>query len=379
MLHERYERLAQMDWWQQHKVSGAHAIVGGAGALGNEVVKNLVLMGWGNVTIVDRDTIEPSNLTRSIFFREGDVGRPKAQVLEREAKLLNPHCTVRGLHGDIRVVLGTGMAHRSDIIFGCFDNVGGRLALNDLAGKADRLYLDGGLTTWEGTVTSFLASAGPCYSCGLTYEDFKDLNLRRSCPAYAKRAAAAAGIPTTAPLASVTAACMVQQALKWIHGLNTKPHLTLGTQIRFDLAFDRFWKYGLPMNPECLLHPQAQTAIRDTGLSSASSWREILNYWQEQLSSEVTIHLPVSIVESCTCSACNTTHNIHKASVEIAEYGCPVCGSPAIPTYVNQITKSQDWLELSPDRTNYPKLAWLSAVEGDQELIFELEEANRNS
>ena len=47
----------------------------GAGAGGNEVLKNLVLMGFGHITIVDFDHVEDSNLSRTILFRKEDIGK----------------------------------------------------------------------------------------------------------------------------------------------------------------------------------------------------------------------------------------------------------------------------------------------------------------
>ena len=63
--------------------SRARALVVGAGALGNEIVKNLALLGWGNVLIADMDRIENSNLSRSILYRESDNGQFKAEVAAR--------------------------------------------------------------------------------------------------------------------------------------------------------------------------------------------------------------------------------------------------------------------------------------------------------
>ncbi len=64
----------------------ARAAPGGAGArrrrrrLGNEVLKNLALVGLGTIYVIDLDVVEPSNLSRSVLFRAEDGGRPKAEV-----------------------------------------------------------------------------------------------------------------------------------------------------------------------------------------------------------------------------------------------------------------------------------------------------------
>ena len=71
---ERYEWgegvYTLLSWFKMEKVKNARILVAGAGALGNEVIKNLALFGVGHIFVVDFDRIEISNLTRSILFRE---------------------------------------------------------------------------------------------------------------------------------------------------------------------------------------------------------------------------------------------------------------------------------------------------------------------
>lgn len=76
----RYNRHHLIDWWDQTRLKAANVSVAGAGALGNEVLKNLGLVGVGNITIIDFDTVSITNLTRSVLFRESDVGLPKVEV-----------------------------------------------------------------------------------------------------------------------------------------------------------------------------------------------------------------------------------------------------------------------------------------------------------
>ena len=77
---DRYSRLRLIPWWDQEKLKNACILVVGAGAIGNELIKNLALLGIGSILIVDMDQIEQTNLTRSVLFRAGDVGRYKAEV-----------------------------------------------------------------------------------------------------------------------------------------------------------------------------------------------------------------------------------------------------------------------------------------------------------
>ena len=85
MHSDRYRRHEQIDWFSQQAVSATRVAVVGAGAIGNEVVKNLVLLGVGGIDLYDFDTVEAHNLTRSVFLRESDIGTGKATAVVQRA------------------------------------------------------------------------------------------------------------------------------------------------------------------------------------------------------------------------------------------------------------------------------------------------------
>ena len=66
--------------FKQQKVSTAHVMVVGCGALGNEVLKNLVLLGVEHIVIVDFDVVEMGNLSRSVLFSKADAEARRLKV-----------------------------------------------------------------------------------------------------------------------------------------------------------------------------------------------------------------------------------------------------------------------------------------------------------
>ena len=76
-----YSRLKLIKWWDQDKLAQVKVMVVGCGALGNEVLKNLALLGVGHILLVDFDKIEISNLSRSILFQASDQGLARRKWL----------------------------------------------------------------------------------------------------------------------------------------------------------------------------------------------------------------------------------------------------------------------------------------------------------
>ena len=114
----RFSRLESIRWWKQPLLRQAHVLVIGAGALGNEVVKNLAMLGVGHIRIADMDRIEKSNLTRSVLFRERDEGRLKAEVAAESARDIYPQIDAKALPGNILGELGLGHFRRADMVIG---------------------------------------------------------------------------------------------------------------------------------------------------------------------------------------------------------------------------------------------------------------------
>ena len=127
-----FDRQNRIEWWSQEKIHNAKVMVVGAGAIGNETLKNLALLGFANLFVVDFDTVSTSNLSRTVLFRKTDVGQKKAVIAaERVRELcLVEDARIDWFHGDLVWELGTGLYREMDLVLGCLDNVETRFAVN---------------------------------------------------------------------------------------------------------------------------------------------------------------------------------------------------------------------------------------------------------
>src|SRR3954464_14954291 len=87
---ERFSRLRLIPWWDQTKIAHTRLLVIGAGALGNEILKNAALLGFRQVAVVDLDRIEESNLSRTVLYRAEDIGRFKADAAAAAFRSMAP-------------------------------------------------------------------------------------------------------------------------------------------------------------------------------------------------------------------------------------------------------------------------------------------------
>ena len=218
----RTDRLGTFEfisWWERDKVQNAKVMVVGAGALGNEVIKNLSLMGIGNLFILDFDKIEAANLSRSVLFREADNNRSKAEIAAARAKSINPDVHVQYINGDVTTQLGLGIIRRMDVVIGCLDNREARLAVNRYCYWVNKPWVDGAIQELLGLMRVFKPGEGACYECTLTEQALRDLSMRYSCPLLARQNILLGKVPTTPTIASIIGAMQSQEALKLINNL----------------------------------------------------------------------------------------------------------------------------------------------------------------
>ena len=207
-----------LSWFKKEKVRDARVLVAGAGALGNEVVKNLALFGVGHIYVVDFDQIEITNLTRSVLFREEDAVSHafKAEIVAKRAMEINPQIKVTPIVGNLFSEVGLGLYRSVDVVIGCLDSRIARYLLNRLSFRAGKTWIDGSIENLTGTVRVFSPGVS-CYECGLSREEFNNIMLRTGCADVVRNQGSAGRVATTPISASIVGALQVQEAMKIIH------------------------------------------------------------------------------------------------------------------------------------------------------------------
>lgn len=205
------------NYFEQQRVSAAHVMVVGCGALGNEVLKNLVLLGVGHIVAIDFDKVEIGNLSRSVLFSKSDADahRMKVDVIAERLKAMNPAVEVKTICGDVAYDVGLGLIQRMDVVIGCVDSRWARYCINRLCMRAEIPWVDGAIEELEGTARVFVPGQN-CYACNLGPEGLKDLARRMSCSGIIHRHEEVGSVPTTSIMASIIGAVQVQEALKLV-------------------------------------------------------------------------------------------------------------------------------------------------------------------
>ncbi len=270
-----------LSWFKQDKVRNAKVLVVGAGALGNEVIKNLTLFGVGTIFVCDFDRIELSNLTRSVLFREKDAYEHsyKAEVAAKRAMEINPQIKVIPIVGNLFSEVGLGIYKDVDVVIGCLDSRIARYLLNRLCMRVGKTWIDGSIENMTGVVKVYSPGIN-CYECNLSREEFNNIMLRTGCADVVRAQTSAGRVATTPISASIVGAMQAQEAMKIIHTSDGEPtpFKTLsGKMWRFEGMTNTIntYKYSSWKN-NCPAHERWTEIIQCDELSADTKVKEVL-------------------------------------------------------------------------------------------------------
>lgn len=128
----------------QEKLAGVRVAVIGIGGLGTHVIQQLAHLGIGSFTLIDDEELDESNKNRYVGSRCNDPtpGLPKVVLGERIIKEICPSSTVEKIYGPLISRESFEAIIRCDYVFGCLDNEGSRLILNEICSAYEKPYID---------------------------------------------------------------------------------------------------------------------------------------------------------------------------------------------------------------------------------------------
>lgn len=359
-----------ISWWEREKVQKAKVLVIGAGALGNEVLKNLALMGVGNIFVIDFDKIEAANLSRSVLFRENDNNRSKAEVAAARAKSINPEVHIQYLNVDVTTDLGLGVIRRMDAIIGCLDNREARLAVNRFCYWMNKPWVDGAIQELLGLMRVFVPGEGACYECTLTEQALRDLSLRYSCQLLARQNVLLGKVPTTPTIASIIGGMQSQEALKLIHNMTVEP----GKVVHFNGLTNMMHTTAYVPREECESHWAYGDITELPARAERTTLQDLLRIARSDLGPQAVIELDQELVTSLECPTCQTVEQILRPLSQITfEAGhCPTCGILRDAQFTHVITGDENFLHRTLSSIGVPPLHILRAQNGVEYRFYEL-------
>lgn len=236
---KRYSRhimLPEVGEAGQAKLLDAKVLCLGAGGLGSPSSFYLAAAGVGTLGMVDDDLVDESNLQRQILHNMDRLGQPKVESARQTLQALNPdvkvvaHQTRLSSENVLDIIAGY------DVIVDGADNFPTRYLLNDAALKLKKPVVHASIFRFEGQLTTFLPTEGPCYRC--LYPDPPPPGMAPSCQE--------AGVLGVLP--GIVGTMQANEALKLILGVGTS---LSGRLLVFDALGTKFRTLKLRKDPEC--------------------------------------------------------------------------------------------------------------------------------
>lgn len=326
---DRYDRQRRIEGWDQAALLRSRVLVAGAGALGNELIKNLVLLGVGHLLVIDFDHIERSNLSRTVLFRDADVGRAKAQAAIEAAARLNPDVDLRAIDGDLFYDVGLGLYRHCDLVVGGLDNLAARSQVGVSCALADTPFLDGGMWALGGEARWFMPGEGPCFECTLSDADRARAHERRSCTGFriedAESVDGERHVPTTVSTAAVIGGLLAQETARYLCGWDVHE----GQAAVYNGLTLTMHRTTLSRDPDCPYHHAYQDVIELDARATDLTGIAFLERAEADLGADAILELGRDFLLGFDCSNCGRAERVNApvGRVDATRERCPHCGA----------------------------------------------------
>ena len=221
----------------QERLLASRALVIGAGGLGSPVALYLGSAGVGQITLVDDDVVDLTNLQRQIAHTVARVGEPKVQSAKAAIAAINPEVIVHACQQRADARLLDELVATADVVLDCCDNFATRHLVNAACVRHRKPLVSGAAIRFDAQLAVYDVRAAdqPCYACVFPPDAMPE-----------ETRCATMGV--FAPLVGIIGTMQAAEALKILCGLGSE--LT-GKLLMLDGRSMQFTPLGLPKNPAC--------------------------------------------------------------------------------------------------------------------------------
>jgi molybdopterin/thiamine biosynthesis adenylyltransferase/rhodanese-related sulfurtransferase len=220
----------------QEKLKAAKILMIGAGGLGSPSGLYLAASGVGEITILDPDTVDVSNLQRQILHDTSSVGVPKVESAKKRMNEVNPFVRINAIQDSVSTENVMELVASHDIVVDGTDNFETRYIVNDACVLNRKMNVYGSIFRFDGQATVFCDPDGPCYRC--MYPTPPPPGMVPSC--------AEGGVLGILP--GVVGTIQATEAIKLIMG---KGNPLIGRLLTYDALAMTFKTFKIRKDPEC--------------------------------------------------------------------------------------------------------------------------------
>jgi molybdopterin/thiamine biosynthesis adenylyltransferase len=312
--------------YDPERLRAGKVLVAGLGALGQNLVQNLALLGVGRLMLVDFDVFEGHNATRSPFFptpaEKERFGTGKAVIVAHRAAQVSTAACAEVYYSDRLIqVLGDGAVSWADVVVAAVDSLTARAWLAERCRLLGKPMIEGGFSGPDFNLSAFAGQPGTvCYRCGRPERDSS-----MSCTAYALTAEAMAIVPAIQTSAAVLGGYQAEQVVQLLHGRTER----LGYRSYGNVRRETLQTAQLPVGSACPGIHQPEPIIgmlRD--VTADTTLKDLLSAVARQFG-HGRIWLSEAVIPSSSCTTCLVPCHVRATeSAWMADPRCASCGGP---------------------------------------------------
>jgi len=239
LRYSRHLLLEEIDIAGQEKLLASHVLIIGAGGLGSAAAPYLAAAGIGQITLLDHDSVEITNLQRQIMHTQHSLGKSKVGSGKAFLENINPSLIINAIEDRASESLLETLIPKVDLVLDCTDNFATRHLINAACFKNRKPLVSGSALKFDGQLSVFDSRnpISPCYACLFSPEEqFEEV----SC----------ASMGIFSPLVGIIGAMQAAQALQVLIGFGQP---LVGRMLLWNALNTEINELRISRNPECVV------------------------------------------------------------------------------------------------------------------------------